>query len=71
MATMTEERLLTLPEVAAQLRLSNETVRRWLNSGRLRGTKLGSDRAGWRIPESEVRRLLAAGSGPRPDGEAE
>lgn len=52
------EQLLTLNEVADRLRLNRETVRRWLNSGRLRGHKLGSDRAGWRIPESEIQRVL-------------
>jgi excisionase family DNA binding protein len=52
------ERFLTVPEAAERLRVMPETVRRWLRSGRLKGVSLGSDRAGWRIPESEVRRLL-------------
>jgi excisionase family DNA binding protein len=53
-----EERFLTVPEAADMLRIAPETVRRWLRSGRLKGVSLGSDRAGWRIPRSEVRRLL-------------
>ena len=59
---MMAERFLTVPEVAEQLRITPETVRRWLRSGRLKGVSLGSDRAGWRIPESEVWRVL------HPDG---
>jgi excisionase family DNA binding protein len=63
---MAQERVLTVPEVAEQLRVTEETVRRWLRSGRIRGISLGSKRAGWRIPESEVRRLLSGGSFPAP-----
>lgn len=58
---MNEEPLLTIQEVAQRLRLNPETVRRWLNSGRMRGHKLGSDRAGWRIPAAEIQRVLTAG----------
>jgi excisionase family DNA binding protein len=65
---MTDEPLLTVHEVAQRLRLNPETVRRWLKSGRMRGMSLGSDRAGWRIPESEIRRVLSEGTA-RPDGE--
>jgi excisionase family DNA binding protein len=54
---VTNERLLTLNEAAE--RLNRETVRRWLNSGRLHGHKLGSDGAGWRVPASEIDRLLS------------
>ena len=51
------EVILTVPEVAERLRVQDETVRRWLRSGRLRGVLL-SRRAGYRVPASEVRRLL-------------
>jgi excisionase family DNA binding protein len=54
--------MLTVSEVADRLRLKPETVRRWLRSGKLHGVSLGSDSAGWRIPESEVQRLLAGSS---------
>ena len=53
------EDLLTVTEVAEQLRVSEETVRRWLRDGRLRGRRLPSTRAGWRIPASEMRRFVA------------
>jgi excisionase family DNA binding protein len=53
------ERTLTVPEVAAQLRINEETVRRWLRSGRLKGVRIGGPRAGYRIPEPEVARILS------------
>ena len=55
---MDEDRLLTVHEVAARLRLNPETVRRWLREGKLRGFLLGGDRGGYRIAESELRRFL-------------
>lgn len=54
------ERLLTTKQVAERLQLNPATVQRWLRSGRLRGVIL-SDAMGWRVPESEVQRLLEAG----------
>jgi excisionase family DNA binding protein len=48
---------LTTDEVARHLRLHRYTVQRWLREGRLRGINLGG-RAGWRIPESELKRIL-------------
>jgi excisionase family DNA binding protein len=58
---MSEDRLLTVQEVAARLRVDPETVRRMLRAGRLHGTIPVSPRAGWRIPESEVQRLIEEG----------
>lgn len=63
---MHDEPILTVAEVASRLKISQETVRIWLRQGKLRGTRPGGDRMGWRIPESEVRRVLEAG---RPSGE--
>jgi excisionase family DNA binding protein len=57
---MSEDRLLTVQEVAKRLRLNPETVRRWLRSGKLNG-QVWSDRAGWRITEAEVMRFLREG----------
>lgn len=54
---MAEDRLLTVPEVAEQMRASDETVRRWLRTGRLHGFQPGGTRLGWRIAESEVQRF--------------
>jgi excisionase family DNA binding protein len=47
-----------VPEVAERFGVHVETVRLWLRSGRLRGTLLMSKQAGYRIPASEVERLL-------------
>lgn len=51
-------RVLTVGEVAERLRVTPEAVRRWLRAGKIRGVRIGSTKAGWRIPESEVRRML-------------
>lgn len=51
------ERYLTVAEAAERLRICEEVVRRWLRTGRVSGTLLNR-RAGWRIPESEVTRVL-------------
>ena len=56
------DRLLTVKQVAERLQLNPETIRRWVRGKKLEGVSLGSDRAGFRIPESEVERLLRAGS---------
>src|SRR5215210_3156260 len=52
-----QDRYLKVPEVAERLGLEEQTVRRWLRSGKLTGIELGSDAAGWRVPESEVQRV--------------
>jgi excisionase family DNA binding protein len=51
------DELMTVAQVAERLKVNPETVRRWLRAGQMSGTLLG-DRAGWRIPASEVNRLL-------------
>jgi excisionase family DNA binding protein len=56
--------LLTVAEVADRLKVSQETVREWLRAGELGGYNLGGQ-AGWRIPEVEIDRLLAARMGKR------
>jgi excisionase family DNA binding protein len=62
--------MLKVSEVAARLQMHQETVRSWLRDGKLRGVRLGGERAdrlGWRIPESEVERVLRRSS----DGNAD
>ena len=56
---MDDDAVLTVPETAQRLRTSEETVRRWLRTGKIRGVRLGATRAGWRIPVSEIRRILS------------
>jgi excisionase family DNA binding protein len=50
-------RMLTVREVATRLQVHEESVRRWLREGQIRGVPLGG-RAGWRIPEEELGRFL-------------
>jgi excisionase family DNA binding protein len=48
-----EDRLLTVAEVAAYLRVDPESVRRWLREGKLLGINLGR-RPGWRIRVTDL-----------------
>jgi excisionase family DNA binding protein len=48
------DRLLTVPEVADRLRLSQETIRRMLRDRRLSGFRPGGDSAGWRVSERDL-----------------
>jgi excisionase family DNA binding protein len=50
---------LTLKQVAAQLQVSEVTVRRWLHTGQLAGVRLPGTRAGWRIHRQALERFLA------------
>ncbi len=52
-------RLLTVDDVAREVRVSKETVRRWLLAGQLRGKRLGGTKLGYRIRESDLDRFLA------------
>jgi excisionase family DNA binding protein len=60
MVTQMAEELLTVEEVAARLKLTPYTIREWLKAGRLHGVRIGSRRAGWRIPASELDRYMSA-----------
>ncbi len=55
--TMSDDRWLTVEEVADDLRVHIDTVRGWLRRGELTGTKI-SRRAGWRIRASEVEAFM-------------
>ncbi len=52
---MANEELLTVPVVAAQLRVREDEVEQWLQSGQLRGTRQDG---GWRIRETDVEAFL-------------
>lgn len=51
------EELLTVAEVAQHLRLTQDTIRTWCRTGKLRATLL-SRKGGYRIPRSELQRIL-------------
>lgn len=57
-AGLTEQRLLTVAEVAERLKLNPETIRRWIRSRKLRGVLMGGKRGGYRIRESDIQELL-------------
>ena len=73
---VTEDELLTVPQIALRLKVTEETVREWLRKNEIHGYNFGG-RTGWRIPASEVVALLSARSGKRAtpaapfDGETE
>ena len=46
--------ILTIPEVAAQLRFSTNTVRKLLHEGRLKGVRTGQYGGKWRISQTAV-----------------
>jgi excisionase family DNA binding protein len=52
------EQLLTVQDVAVRLKITPETVRRWIRAGKLHGALPGGDKMGYRIAEREVTRLL-------------
>jgi len=54
---MEQERFLTVEDVAAQLQIHPETVRRWLREGRLAGYRI-SRKGGWRIRPEAVTAML-------------
>ena len=54
---METDEYLTVADVATRLKISQETVRAWLRTDVLHGYNLGG-RAGWRVPVSDVARLL-------------
>ena len=66
-ATMADERLLTVPEVAERLRLSIFTVRELLKEGRLRGFRLGGTKSGWRVTDADLQAFIDAARGERPE----
>lgn len=54
------ERYLTVEQAAEVLQVHPDTVRQWLRGSQLAGRKIGRI---WRIPESEIRKLLQPNDG--------
>jgi excisionase family DNA binding protein len=59
MGATVAERYLTVRDVAEQLSVNEDTVRRWLRERRLRGFMPGGPRGGYRVRESELERFVA------------
>lgn len=51
---MSEDKLLTIEEVAKILRVSERSINRYITSGKLRASKIGW----WRIKESDLNEFL-------------
>jgi excisionase family DNA binding protein len=66
---MADSGTLTVPEVAARLRVSEWTAREWLRTGRLRGYRPGGPRAGWRVREQDLDAFITARLDEQADGE--
>ncbi len=52
---MSEDRLLTPPQVAKHLQVNERTVTQWLRQGHLRGFKIGKE---WRVSERDLDNFL-------------
>lgn len=59
MTDQNEEQWLTVADVAERLRVSQETVRRWIRDGRLPVLDLGGPKVGYRIKESALATFVA------------
>lgn len=58
----TEDPYLTIKDITEELRLSHETVRKWIISGRLPHVKVGK---GYRVKRSDLVRMLAGDGAPK------
>jgi len=56
---VTAEKLYTMEEAAAELKISPQTLGKWLRAGKVRGVKLGRI---WRIPESALDEIAKSGT---------
>ena len=52
---MTEDKLLTPPQVAEKLQVNERTVTQWLRKGHLRGFKIGKE---WRVSTKDLEAFL-------------
>ncbi len=51
---MEPNQILTIPEVAAQLRLCPNTIRKFLHEGRIKGVRSGQYGGKWRISQRAI-----------------
>lgn len=59
MSDQREDQWLTVEDVSGRLQVSQETVRRWIRSGKLPVLDLGGPKAGYRIRESVLEEFIA------------
>ena len=62
------ETYLTVEETAQTLKVSIDSVRRWLRSGKLRGNRYGGV---WRVPASELHRTRRSSGAEQPSEQPE
>ena len=60
----------TIEQVATTLQVNPETVRRWIRSGRLKGSMPGGNRIGYRIARADLESFVAHWYG-KPLGETD
>jgi excisionase family DNA binding protein len=51
----------SLREVERVLGVSDDTLKRWLRSGRIQGFRLPGQNGAWRVEDSEILRIKAEG----------
>ena len=56
---MAREKLWTVEQIASYLLVSERSVQGWLRAGKLKGFRVGGDRAGWRVEEADLERFIA------------
>lgn len=59
--------LYTVEEIAKELKVSEKTVRHWLNQGKLKGFKLPNNK--WRVKQEDLKSFINGGSDENEDGE--
>jgi len=65
--TWVPDRFITVQEAAEQLRVHPQTVRLWLREGKIRGRLIGGRKSGYRIPATEIDRLMSPDEEPPPE----
>lgn len=56
---MEQAQLLTVPQVADRLQVNQETIRRWLRDGALKGVRFGAGRATeWRVDPVDLQTFI-------------
>ncbi len=65
---MIDERWLTVADIAAQMQVDEQTVRRWIRGGRLLARQLGG-KAGYRVRPTDLQAFFESLPGADAEGE--